>query len=117
MWYCLLPAQIDMSCIGFGRSVGRSSALWEIIAKTRIRLENFVSNGGGSFAGIAGNISIKHDLGVRTINTDTKPEKLSQLIAQLNAEGVHDYRRYEAVRKFLNFKARDKGIPISGSLS
>ena len=81
----------------------------------RFRLENFVSNGGGSFAGIAGNISIKHDLGVRTINTDTKPEKLSQLIAQLNAEGVHDYRRYEAVRKFLNFKARDKGIPISGS--
>ena len=52
---------------------------------------------------------------MRTINTDTKPEKLSQLIAQLNAEGVHDYRRYEAVRKFLNFKARDKGIPISGS--
>ena len=81
----------------------------------RFRLENFVSNGGGSFAGIAGNISIKHDLGVRTINTDTKPEKLSQLIAQLNGEGVNDYRRYEAVRKFLNFKARDKGIPISGS--
>lgn len=43
------------------------------------------------------------------------PEKLSQLIAQLDAEGINDYRRYEAVRKFLNFKARDKGIPISGS--
>lgn len=49
------------------------------------------------------------------MNHDTKPEKLSQLIAQLNALGVKDYRRYEAVRKFLNFKARDKGIPISGS--
>ena len=52
---------------------------------------------------------------MRTIHTDTRPEKLSQLIAQLNAEGVNDYRRYEAVRKFLNFKARDNGIPISGA--
>lgn len=43
------------------------------------------------------------------------PEKLSQLIAQLDADGIHDYRRYEAVRKFLNFKARNKGLPISGS--
>ena len=52
---------------------------------------------------------------MRTTNHDTRPEKLSQLIAQLNAQGVTDYRRYEAVRKFLNFKARDKGIPISGA--
>ena len=44
-----------------------------------------------------------------------KPEKLSQLIAELNARGADDYRRYEAVRRFLNFKARDKGLPISGS--
>ena len=49
------------------------------------------------------------------MNNETRPEKLSQLIAQLNAQGVNDYRRYEAVRKFLNFKARDKGLPISGS--
>lgn len=52
---------------------------------------------------------------MRTTNNDTRPEKLSQLIAQLNAQGVNDYRRYEAVRKFLNFKARDKGLPISGA--
>ena len=52
---------------------------------------------------------------VRTVNTDTKPEKLSQVIAQLNAKGVNDYRRYETVRNYLNFKARDKGIPISGT--
>ena len=52
---------------------------------------------------------------MRTTNNDTRPEKLSQLIAQLNARGVNDYRRYEAVRKFLNFKARDKGVPISGA--
>lgn len=52
---------------------------------------------------------------METTNNDTKPERLSQLIAQLNAQGINDYRRYEAVRKFLNFKARDKGLPISGS--
>lgn len=52
---------------------------------------------------------------MRTTNNDTRPEKLSQLIAQLNARGVNDYKRYEAVRKFLNFKARDKGVPISGA--
>ena len=49
------------------------------------------------------------------MNADTKPEKLSQLIALLNAKGVDDYRRYETVRNFLNFKARDRGIPISGT--
>ena len=49
------------------------------------------------------------------MNQDTKPEKLSQLIAQLTAHDVSDHRRYEAVRRFLNFKARDKGVPISGS--
>ena len=54
-------------------------------------------------------------MGVRITNNDVRPEKLSQLIAQLDASGVNDYRRYEAVRKFLNFKARDKGVPVSGS--
>lgn len=49
------------------------------------------------------------------MNNDKRPEKLSQLISQLNAQGINDDRRYEAVRKFLNFKARDNGIPISGS--
>lgn len=40
---------------------------------------------------------------------------MKELLAQLNEQGVTDFRRYEAVRKFLNFKARDKAIPISGS--
>lgn len=43
------------------------------------------------------------------------PTSLRELLSLLNAQGVTDYRRYEAVRKFLNFKARDKAIPISGS--
>ena len=42
------------------------------------------------------------------------PNSLRELLMLLNAQGVTDYRRYEAVRKFLNFKARDKGVPISG---
>lgn len=47
--------------------------------------------------------------------TDEKnPETLRELLIQLNARGVTDYRRYEAVRKFLNFKARVKALPISG---
>ena len=45
----------------------------------------------------------------------TTPKTVRQLLAQLDAQNVTDYRRYEAVRKFLNFKARDKGVPISGS--
>lgn len=52
---------------------------------------------------------------MRRTSKEKRPEKLSQLIAQLNASGINDYRRYETVRKFLNFKARDKGLPISGT--
>ena len=43
------------------------------------------------------------------------PPTLRTLLKQLDEQGVTDYRRYEAVRKFLGFKAREKGIPISGS--
>ena len=43
------------------------------------------------------------------------PGTLRQLLAQLDQQNITDYRRYEIVRKFLNFKARDKAVPISGS--
>ena len=43
------------------------------------------------------------------------PPTLRALLKQLDKQGITDYRRYEAVRKFLNFKAREKNIPISGS--
>ena len=46
---------------------------------------------------------------------DTQPKTLRALLRHLDEQGVTDYRRYDAVRKFLSFKARDKGIPISGS--
>ena len=79
------------------------------------RLENAAFNLNVSFADAIKNFSFHTVRGVRAMNTDTPPEKLSQLIAQLNARGANDYRRYDAVRKFLNFKARDKGIPLSGT--
>lgn len=43
-----------------------------------------------------------------------EPSNLDELLAMLDADGVTDYRRYREVRKFLNFKAREKGVPISG---
>lgn len=48
-------------------------------------------------------------------HTDTPPQTLRELLRQLDEQGITDYRRYEAVRRFLSFKARDKPIPISGS--
>ena len=44
-----------------------------------------------------------------------QPKTLGQLLRQLDAEGVTDYRRYQAVRRYLDFKAREKGIPLSGT--
>ena len=44
-----------------------------------------------------------------------QPQSLRELLAQLDAEGITDYRRYQAVRRFLDFKARDRGVPISGT--
>ena len=46
---------------------------------------------------------------------NSQPKTLRALLKQLDEQGVTDHRRYETVRRFLNFKARDKGIPISGS--
>ena len=42
------------------------------------------------------------------------PASLAELLAQLDAQGVTDYRRYSEVRKYLGFKARDRGVPVSG---
>lgn len=43
------------------------------------------------------------------------PSTLRELLADLDRQGIHDARRYAAVRKYLCFKARDKNLPISGS--
>lgn len=49
------------------------------------------------------------------MSNDQMPATMGQLIAQLDAEGIHDHRRYAAVRRYLNFKARKKNHPITGS--
>ena len=43
------------------------------------------------------------------------PATLRELLRQLDEQGITDYRRYSSVRKFLDFKARKKNIPITGS--
>lgn len=43
------------------------------------------------------------------------PKSLRVLLADLDARGVTDYRRYAAVRKYLNFKAREKNQPVAGA--
>lgn len=43
------------------------------------------------------------------------PATIGQLMAQLDAKGIYDHRRYAAVRRYLNFKAREKNHPITGS--
>ena len=43
------------------------------------------------------------------------PNSLRELLDYLDSEGVTDFRRYREVRRFLNFKAREKNLPISGS--
>lgn len=44
-----------------------------------------------------------------------QPSSLRELLRDLDAQGIHDSRRYDAVRKYLCFKARKKNHPISGS--
>lgn len=43
------------------------------------------------------------------------PSSLTELLIKLNNEGITDYRRYKAVRSFLGFAAREKGIPLCGT--
>ena len=44
-----------------------------------------------------------------------EPKNLRELLAQLDAQGITDCRRYREVRKFMNFKARENNLPISGA--
>lgn len=42
------------------------------------------------------------------------PNSLQELLAQLDVEGITDYRRYERVHRYMEFKARRRNLPISG---
>lgn len=73
------------------------------------RLENAAFNLNVSFADAIKNFSFHTVRGVRAMNTDTPPEKLSQLIAQLNARGANDYRRYDAVPEIFELQGTGQG--------
>lgn len=42
------------------------------------------------------------------------PSSLAELLAQLERDGIPDHQRYPAIRSYLNFRAREEGVPISG---
>lgn len=53
--------------------------------------------------------------GVELIREQNKmPSSLAELLAQLDREDVRDHRRYQTVRRYLDFRARETGTPISG---
>lgn len=43
------------------------------------------------------------------------PKSLNDLLLILNREGIQDYRRYQAIRRYLSISAWEKNVPISGS--
>ena len=43
------------------------------------------------------------------------PKSLRELLSQLDAQGITDYRRYQQVQRYLGSKAREKSIPIFGT--
>lgn len=45
---------------------------------------------------------------------DDIPKSLPALLQQLDEAGITDYRRYNSVRTYLNFRAREKDIPLCG---
>lgn len=45
---------------------------------------------------------------------ETLPRSLNQLLMQLDKQGIRDYRRYQAVHRYLDRKAREKGVPLTG---
>lgn len=42
------------------------------------------------------------------------PSSLTALLAYLDDQGIKDHRRYQMVRTYLNFRAREKDVPVSG---
>ena len=48
-------------------------------------------------------------------NSAEQPRSLAALLAMMEAQGITDHRRYQMVRQFLNFRAREKNTPINGT--
>lgn len=43
------------------------------------------------------------------------PRSLGELLRRLDAQGIRDHRRYQAVHRFLDMKAREKAVPLTGT--
>ncbi len=49
------------------------------------------------------------------MNDEKMPSSLAELLVMLEQNGIHDYRRYQTVHRFLDAKAREKGVPLTGT--
>lgn len=49
------------------------------------------------------------------MNDEKMPSSLAELLVMLEKKGIHDYRRYQTVHRFLDAKAREKGVPLTGT--
>lgn len=48
-------------------------------------------------------------------SNETQPQSLQQLLIRLDRQGIRDYRRYQAVHRYLDGKAREKALPLTGT--
>ena len=49
------------------------------------------------------------------METNTVPKNLRELLKNLDAQGIPQEQRYEHVRRFLDFRAREEAIPLTGT--
>ncbi len=47
--------------------------------------------------------------------TEMLPPSLFSLIERLNAEGKEGYEQYAAIRRYIQFKAREQAVPVCGT--
>lgn len=52
---------------------------------------------------------------VNVVQEKLLPRTLGELLIQLDSQGITDYRRYKAIKSYLDEKARRKGVPLSGT--
>ena len=49
------------------------------------------------------------------METNIFPKNLKELLIDLDAKGIPQEQRYEHVRRFLDFRAREEAIPLTGT--
>ena len=51
------------------------------------------------------------------METNTGPKNLRELLIELDTQGIPAELKYDHVRRFLNFRAREQAIPLTGTSS